>query len=132
MLSQRPNHFLRASELTLFAVAANSFADDDSTDLIARRYYSVGTKYLILLDGRFINLCTDVQFKHFRLSFPELKSEKWYHVIKWYDDVVTYCSLFGIFVPSFVNVVKTFDSSFGFTCGHFPTDSAPAFLASKL
>ena len=93
LLSQRPNHFLRASELTLFTVAADSFAEDEDddvyTDLIARRYYSVGTKYLILIDGRFINLCTDVQFKHFRLSFPELKSEKWYHVVKWYDDVVT-------------------------------------------
>ena len=87
---------------------------------------------MILLDGCFINLCTDVQFKHFQLSFPELKSEKWYHVIKWYDDVFTYCSLFGIFVPSFVNIVKTSDSSFGFTCGHSPTDSAPAFLTSKL
>ena len=68
LLSQHPNHFLRISELTLFTVATDSFEDednDDCTDLIARRYYSVGTKYLILLDGCFINLCADVQFKHF-------------------------------------------------------------------
>ena len=31
-----------------------------------------------------------------------------------------------------MNVVKTSDLSFGFTCGHSPTDFAPAFLASKL
>ena len=31
-----------------------------------------------------------------------------------------------------MNIVKTSDSSYGFACGHSSTDSAPAFLASKL
>ena len=66
LLSQHLNHFLRTSEFTLFTVAADFFEDDDDcTNLIACQYYSFGTTYLILLDGLFINLCTDVQFKHF-------------------------------------------------------------------
>ena len=31
-----------------------------------------------------------------------------------------------------MNIVKNSDSGYGFTCGHSSTDSAPAFLASKL
>ena len=130
-LHQRPNHFLRRHDLSHFTLANDTYVDEDE-DGIARRYFSVGTKWLVCIDGRFINLCTDVQFKQFKYSFPELQSDNWYHVIKWYDDVVAYCSLFGIFVPSSVNVVKTSDSSYGFTCGHSPTDSAPEFISSKL
>ena len=81
LLSQHPNHFLRRSELSLFGTAPDVF-DDEDTDLISCRYYSIGTKYLILIDGRLVNFCNDIQFKHFKISFPELKSEKWYHVVK--------------------------------------------------
>jgi len=133
LTNQRPNHFLRSSELSHFDIATNIFDDEDEDeDNIACRYYIVGTKYLILIDGRFVNLYTDVQFKHFKISFPELKSNSWYNVIKWYDDFGAYCFLFGIVVPSYVNIVKNSDSSYGFTCGHSSTDSAPAFPASKL
>ena len=86
-LHQRPNHFLRRHDLSHFTIANDTYADEDE-DGIARRYFSVGTKWLVCIDGRFINLCTDVQFKQFKYSFPELQSDNWYHVIKWYDDVV--------------------------------------------
>jgi len=104
----------------------------EDIDAFDRRYYCVGTKWLISVDGRFVNLCTETAYKNFRFAFPTLQSEQWYHVIKWYDEVVNYCSLYGIFVPSYVNVVKNSSSKYGFTCGHSPTDSAPDFVASHL
>ena len=106
--------------------------DDEDADLFSCHYCSVETNYLILIDVFEINLYNDVQLKQFKIRVPELKSEKLYHVVKWHDDDVDYCSLFGIFVPSFVNIVKNSDSSYGFTCEYLSTDSAPAFLASKL
>ena len=92
--------FLRHDDLSHFTIA-NDIYDDENEHDIACRYFSVGTKWLVCIDGRFINLCSDVQFKQFKFSFPELQSDNWYHVIKWYDDVVAYCSLVGIlFLPS--------------------------------
>ena len=93
MKFQQPNHFLQNSELSLFGTATDVF-DDEDEDLIACCYYSVGIKCLIFIDSQLVNLCNDFRFKHFKISFPELSSEKLYHVVKWYDDVVIYCFFF--------------------------------------
>ena len=41
LLSQRPNHFLRTSELTLFTVATDSFEDDNNDDCIVYSWHLV-------------------------------------------------------------------------------------------
>ena len=51
--------------------------------------------------------------------------------MKWYYDVVDYCSLFGIFVPFFVNIVKCSGSGSGFICGPPSNGSAQSYLTSK-
>ena len=67
-LSQQPNQYMQNIELTLFPCPTTSTGQEDGDDQDDKveednadlRYYQAGLKYLVLIDGHLINLCTNV------------------------------------------------------------------------
>ena len=102
-----------------------------STTNTGFRYFLASNRYLFSLDGSIVDL-VEKNTNKFKYMFPQLLSEKIHNIIDWYNAVVVYCGMYGIFVLPFACVFRSTNSVYGFTSGDSHTDAFPAAHSFKL